>query len=206
MKFPNRTYTSVSDYLDGYKQEYTRAMESVDASLLQVVVDLFEKTYIQGSKAIVCGNGGSASIANHMVGDHGKIIQTDTNITARVISLCSNTEIMTAVANDISYDQIFSYPLRSLGSPGDVLLTISGSGESKNIINAILVAKELNMKVVCFTGFSGGKSAQLADINLHVNSENYGVVEDIHQALMQIISQYVRMKNMDPLLIPERFF
>ena len=84
-------------------------MALIDINSLEAAIDLFDNTYTQGSTAFVCGNGGSASIANHMVGDHVKIIQTDTEIKAKVISLCSNTEMMTAVANDISYNQIFSY-------------------------------------------------------------------------------------------------
>ena len=206
IKFPDRLYSNAKDYFQAYRKEHSRAMALIDVHLLEAAIELFDNTYTQGSTAFVCGNGGSAAIANHMVGDHSKIIQTDTEIKAKVISLCSNVEMMTAVSNDISYNQVFSYPLNSLGVSGDILLTISGSGNSKNIIEVILAAKKLDMKVISFTGFSGGESAELADINVHVSSKNYGVIEDIHQSLMQIISQFIRMKYMKPELIALRKF
>ena len=206
MTFPDTLFQTLPSYFDAYRREQRQAFEAVDNTLFEAAAGLIEATYINGHTVFVCGNGGSAAIANHMVCDHGKLVQTDTNIHAKIISLCNSSEMLTAIGNDISFDDVFAYPLRSLAEKGDVLLTISGSGESENIIKAIEVAKKSEMKVIAFTGFSGGKSAVLADVNVHVASDNYGIIEDIHQSLMQIIAQFIRMKNMAPELISERRF
>jgi len=206
MTFPDHSYSTASDYMNAYIIEHEKAFKAVDQSAFTAASELLDSTYQQGGTVFVCGNGGSAAVANHMVCDHGKLIQTDTQLRVKVISLCSSNELMTAISNDMSYDEVFSYPLRSLGQKGDVLLTISGSGESANIVRAIETAKEREMEVIAFTGFSGGKSAELSDINVHVPCDNYGIAEDIHQSLMQISAQYIRMKHMDKNLISKRKF
>ena len=94
--------------------------------------------------------------------------------------------------NDIGSEQMFSFQLESLGSEGDVLVAISSSGSSPNIINAVKTAKSLGMRTLSMTGFSGGETAKLADVSLHVDAQNYGVIEDAHQSLMHILAQYMR--------------
>ena len=113
----------------------------------------------------------------------------------RVMSLSHPIELITAIANDIEYAEIFVHQLRNAARPGDVLITISSSGDSENIVRALAWARDNGLGTISMTGFSGGRSAKLADINLHVAAENYGVVEDAHQALMHILSQYVRMSE-----------
>ncbi len=153
-----------------------------------------------------CGNGGSAAIANHLVCDHCKLVRTDTDLTPRIYSLSSTTEILTAVANDLSYDEVFAYQLAALAKPGDVLITISSSGDSENIVRAGRWAVDNGLPLISMTGFSGGRSAQIADVNLHVAAHNYGVIEDVHQALMHILAQYIRQAHMDEDLIRRRPF
>jgi len=101
---------------------------------------------------------------------------------------------------------VFSYQLDALGQPGDVLITISSSGDSENIVRAAQLAKENNMPVIAMTGFSGGRSAKIADVNLHVDADNYGVIEDVHQSLMHVLAQYVRQSHMDEAVIQQRKF
>ena len=93
-----------------------------------------------------------------------------------------------------------------MAQPGDVLLTISGSGTSRNIVKVIEAAQGLQLTTIAFTGFDGGKSGGMSDIHVHVPSDNYGIVEDIHQSLMQIVAQFIRMGHMDPQLVAERRF
>jgi phosphoheptose isomerase len=114
--------------------------------------------------------------------------------------------MITAIGNDISYDEIFVYQLRSLARPGDALVTISSSGNSENIVRAAAWAKGNGIPVISMTGFSGGRSASLADVNLHVMGDNYGVIEDVHQSLMHILAQYLRQAHMDEHLIGSRSF
>lgn len=206
MTFPDKLFSSMADYSDAYFGEYQKASASVDKAALTEAARRIEACYRRGATVFVCGNGGSTAIANHMVCDHGKLVQTDTDLVARVISLSNPTEMITAIGNDISYAEVFAYQLASLGRPGDVLVTISGSGDSPNVVRAIEVAREKGLESIAFTGFNGGRTAKMADVNLHVVADNYGIIEDVHQSLMQIIAQFIRLNNMPVELISERKF
>lgn len=206
MTFPDSRFSDVSDYATAYFSEVAKAAASIDKDKLNQAVQLLTQTYSDGGMLFSCGNGGSAAIANHLVCDHSKLVRTDTDLLSRVVSLSSTIEIITAIGNDISYDEIFSYQLKTLAKPGDVLITISSSGDSENIVRAALWAKENKIPVISMTGFSGGRSATIADINLHVAANNYGVIEDTHQSLMHILAQFVRQAHMDEHLIADRKF
>ena len=206
MAFPESQFLNIGDYANGYFSEVTKAAASVDEEKLGKAAEILTRVYTDGGMLFSCGNGGSAAIANHLVCDHCKLVRTDTNLTSRIVSLSSTIEMITAIGNDISYDEIFAYQLQTLAKPGDALITISSSGDSENIVRAALWAKENDIPVISMTGFTGGRSATIADINLHVAAENYGVVEDTHQSLMHILAQYVRQAHMDVELIPKRKF
>ena len=133
-------------------------------------------------------------------------MQTDTQLRPKVVSLSATIETITAIANDISYDEIFVYQLRTLAEPGDALITVSSSGDSENVVRACRWAKENGVATIAMTGFSGGRSATIADVNLHVAGDNYGVVEDVHQSLMHILAQFIRQAHMNAELIAERKF
>ena len=184
----------------------SRAAESIEDTKLQEAARILGVAFDQRASIYVCGNGGSAAISNHFICDHLKGVQTDTNVLPRVISLVSNMEIVTAVANDISYDDVFVYQLATLAASGDVLVTVSSSGDSENVVRAVQWAKNNSCKTISMTGFSGGRTAALADVNLHVEGDNYGIVEDIHQSLMHILAQFLRLQCMDADLIAERKF
>jgi len=115
-------------------------------------------------------------------------------------------ELITAIGNDIDFAEIFAYQVRTAARAGDALMTISSSGNSENIVRAIEWARRENIKTIAMTGFDGGRSAKLADINIYVPAQNYGVVEDIHQSIMHILAQYVRASLMDSGLIERRPF
>ena len=122
------------------------------------------------------------------------------------MSLSAHTEMNSALANDISYDEVFAYQLQSMARPGDVVWTVSSSGDSQNVVRALETAKELGLKSISFTGFDGGRSKVLADVNAHVRAQNYGVVEDMHMAFIHILTQFLRMTNMSPELVEGRKF
>jgi phosphoheptose isomerase len=206
MTFPDSKFPDISAFATAYFEQCKVAQASVDVGRLKVAFALLEKAYVRGAVVYVCGNGGSAGISNHLVCDHSKSGQMDTDLRPKVVSLATNMEMITAIANDISYDEIFVYQLKTLAEPGDVLLTISSSGDSENIVQAAQWAKDNGLSVIAFTGFDGGRSADLADINLHVDGDNYGVVEDTHQGLMHILAQFLRQSHMDDAVIPDRKF
>jgi phosphoheptose isomerase len=131
MTFPEKKFASVADYAVAYFDQAKAATASVDAEKLEAALKCLDAAYERGGTVYVCGNGGSASISNHLACDHSKGGQTDTDLRPKVVSLSTNMELITAIANDITYDDIFIYQLRTLAEDGDVLLTISSSGDSK---------------------------------------------------------------------------
>ena len=206
MTFPDQKYTAIGAFTDDYFAQYAKSAASVDRELLARATALLGDAYGRGATVYCCGNGGSAAISNHLVCDHQKGIQADTNVKPRVNSLSSNIEIITAIANDMSYDEVFVYQLQSMAQAGDVLITVSSSGDSENVVRAVKWARENGVDVIAMTGFAGGRSGQHATINLHVTGENYGVVEDVHQSLMHILAQYLRMEKMSDELVLDRKF
>ena len=197
----------MAGYLDAYFDLFRNAAAAVARERMQAAADAIIDVVARDGTIFSCGNGGSAAIANHLACDCLKGVRTGTTIKPRVSSLSATVELITAIANDIGYDDIFSYQLSSLARPGDVLITISSSGESRNIVNAIAWAKANGLRTIAMTGFKGGASAQAADINLHVDAHNYGIVEDIHQSMMHVLAQYVRHSHLaDPKLLGQKKF
>lgn len=206
MKFPSRKYPAASAYFDDYAREFGTALASVDRAAVDRAATLIAAAHGRDGTIWCCGNGGSAAIANHLVCDHTKGIHADTGLRPRVQSLSANIAVVTAIANDISYADVFAYQLRLGARPGDILITISASGDSENIVRAATAAREAGLPVIAMTGFEGGRSAKLADIHLHVAAQNYGVVEDAHQALMHVLAQYLRQAQMTAERVAEKKF
>ena len=205
-KFPKRRYDGIGSYCDDYVAQLAHAAASIDREKLADAAELLRRAFDDGAWLFVCGNGGSAAIANHLLCDFAKGIQTDTDILPRVVSLSANLELITAIANDISFEDCFIYQLRTAARRGDLLLSISSSGDSENIVRAVNWAAANGVQSICLTGFDGGRSAEGAAINIHVEGENYGVVEDTHQSIMHMLSQYLRQANMTEARIAERKF
>lgn len=206
MKFPTEPIASPGDFMRQYHDASEVARQSIDEAAFAAACDLLASAYRKGRTVFVCGNGGSTAIANHMVCDHGKLIATGTQLKPRIVSLSHANEMITAIANDIGYEAVFAHQLDLLARKGDVLVTISGSGASPNIVRAIEKAGEIGMRTLAMTAFGGGESRQRSDVSLHVKTENYGIAEDIHQSLMQMIAQFIRLQHLDPETIPTARF
>jgi phosphoheptose isomerase len=206
MTFPDSRYARILPYADDYFERVAHAARSLDRSLLERAADTLDDAYRTGHTVFACGNGGSASISNHLACDHLKGIQTDTDLAPRATSLSANVELISAIANDIGYEDVFVYQLRTLARPGDCLMTISSSGDSENVARAMAWARENGLSTIALTGFEGGRTGALADIHLHVAGDNYGVVEDVHQSIMHVLAQYLRQRHMEPGRIAERKF
>lgn len=205
-RFPGRKTADIAEYFDGYAAELTRAASTVSRDALHAAQALLKDCMRRDNNVFSCGNGGSAAIANHLVCDFGKGMRADTTLRPRVRSLSSGPEILTAIGNDLSYADTFSHQLEGFGRPGDLLISVSSSGDSENIVRAVQWAKDNGMGTIAMTGFAGGRSAALADVSLHVASENYGVVEDMHQSLMHALAQFVRQSLMSEDLVLKRKF
>ena len=173
----------------------TRPPRSIPLSLDRATEVLLD-AYTQGRLVFSCGNGGSAAVANHLQCDHLKGVRNGTDLQSRVISLSSNVELLTAIANDVGYHDSFAYQLRAQSQPGDVLIVISSSGCSPNILRALQWACDNGLRTIALTGFDGGDARSIAEIAVHVESANYGIVEDLHQSIMHAMAQYIRQTRM----------
>ena len=204
--FPEKTYPDANQYASGYLAELTRAAGAIDGKAVGAAAELLKAAITADRTVFACGNGGSAAISNHLLCDFAKGIQTDTPLRPKVVSFSSHVEMITAIGNDISFEEVFAFQLRTAARPGDLLLTISSSGNSENIVRCLQWARDNGVKSIALTGFDGGRSAKLADVNIHVPAHNYGVVEDLHQSTMHILAQSLRMMHMNPDLIGTRKF
>lgn len=167
------------DYLD----RVCREIQGLDLGQLQAFSQLVEDAYHAGKFVFIIGNGGSGANASHLSEDLAKCTLRDFESQKRlkVLSLTDNTAGIMAWANDEGYDRIFVEQLKNLASPGDVLLAISGSGNSPNILKAVEWANAHEMKTLGITGFGGGKLKPLAHLNFHVGIDDMGIVESLHQ-------------------------
>ena len=206
MTFPDQKFSDAGAYSKAYFEAYAKAAASVDGDKLTKAIEILTTTYETGGTLYVCGNGGSASISNHLACDHGKLLATDTELLPHVHSLAANVEVITAIANDISYDEVFVHQLRLSAGPGDVVMTVSSSGNSENVVRAAQWGRDQGLEVISLTGFDGGRTAEIASVNLHVDGDNYGVIEDVHQSLMHLMGQYMRQARMDESTIKDRKF
>lgn len=194
--FPDRLIPDAGSYADEYFQRLAAAAATVDRGKIAAAGKLMAEIIQNGGRIYSCGNGGSAAIANHLVCDCLKGIRTGTDIKPKVHSFSTTVELLTAIVNDIGSEEMFSFQLESMGEAGDLLIAISSSGSSPNIVRAIETAKRMNIRTIAFTGFNGGRSRLEADVSLHVDCENYGIIEDVHQSLMHILAQYARHRQL----------
>jgi len=196
VKFPADRHTNAGTYFSEYAKELARASESVDLATMESAAKILIDAYTSSARMFSCGNGGSASIANHMQCDHVKGIRTATDLAPSVLSLSTNVELLTAIANDIGYHDVFVYQLQSQSRPGDVLIAVSSSGRSRNIVDALSWARDHGLRTIAITGFDGGAARTTAEVAIHVDSTNYGIVEDLHQAIMHALAQYIRQSRL----------
>ncbi|MDG2229724.1 MAG: SIS domain-containing protein [Gammaproteobacteria bacterium] len=194
--FPDSKDLSLKEFLISYSEILKKSLEDIEADQLNEVFKALAKSVESGATIFTCGNGGSSSIAEHLVCDFIKGTSTDSKIDPKVFPLLT-TPVITAIANDIDYEDIFSYQIQKYANKGDVLLSVSSSGNSPNIIKAIEISKKIGLITISFVGFDGGKAREISDFALHVNSNNYGICEDAHHSLMHIFAQYLRLQYID---------
>lgn len=188
--------------VDSYIVELKKSIDSLDKKAIAYVINLLLEAYKNGKKVFIFGNGGSASIASHMACDLSKGTLSreydEKEKRFRVISLTDNIPLITAYANDLSYEDIFIQQLRNLVDKDDVVIALSGSGNSRNVIKAVQYAKRNGAKTIGFLGFkTGGRLAKVVDCAVIAASNHYGPCEDIQLILDHIItSTLARMKHL----------
>jgi len=192
--FPEKKDLSLEDFTKSYTKLLAESVLAIDFNILENIVSLITGSVNRASTIYTCGNGGSSSIAEHLVCDFVKGISTNTDLQPRVFSLLS-TPILTATANDISYDEVFSFQIEKYGKENDLLISVSSSGNSENILRVIRKAKSMGIPTISFVGFDGGKVKEESDLSVHVKVDNYGLAEDSHHMLMHILAQFIRLKS-----------
>jgi len=205
-RFPEHRFDRADAYGGAYVAELSRAFGTVNLEQISRAADILVDAYHRDAAVFACGNGGSASIANHMQCDHVKGVRNGTDLVTRVYSLSTNVELLSAIANDLGYDSVFEYQLQSQARPGDVLVAVSSSGRSPNIVRALDWAEASGMQTIALTGFEGEPARWRATASIHVDSANYGIIEDVHQACMHLLAQYVRQSRMTPDAVASQTF
>lgn len=183
--------TSLTNNINRYTNDLSRIMSDFDWTPVHELANDLLRCWIEQRQFFICGNGGSAANALHIANDflygisktHGKAIKCH--------ALSANNAIMTCLANDTGYDNIFAGQLSVLGNPGDVLLVMSGSGNSPNIIQAIKSAKEMGIKSYGILGYCGGKAKEMVDTPIHFEINDMQISEDMQIIVSHIISQWL---------------
>jgi len=179
------------EFVENYYQQYIRVLNAFDKSSLEPVLDTFLDVRDKGGTLWVAGNGGSAAIGDHTVCDVTKGTHTEGQPTIKSISLTSNTAMLTALGNDLDYEQVFSQQLKYYLGKNDALLLVSSSGNSPNVVKACEYANSRGVPTIAFVGFKGGKLRDIAKHCVWIPIENYGMAEDAHQSLMHVTTQYI---------------
>jgi D-sedoheptulose 7-phosphate isomerase len=177
----------VKDYIDKLQQ----GLRKISPQHIAQLVDALEEARIQQKMIFIIGNGGSAATASHMANDLQKLASKGKVPAFRAIALTDNVPLMTAWANDEDYTAIFVRQLEALASQGDILIAITGSGNSPNIVRSMKWAQDNQLKTIALLGFNGGKAGQIADHVLLFAENHYGRVEDAHMILEHMIANYL---------------
>ena len=179
-----------------YKNQMIKACQSLDITNLEKIEKIIYEKIKKNKQIFTCGNGGAASVSNHFLCDFNKGIKISSNskLKPKVISLSSDLENILAISNDISFEEIFKFQLENYYKRGDLLLTFSCSGTSKNILTVLKFAKLKGLTTISFTGFASKKYQKISDMNFNIGIKNYGISEDFFQIIMHMLSQSIRSK------------
>jgi len=172
--------TKIQFTIKNYFDSHTSLFKKMDLAEINTAIELLKSKYLAGNKIITCGNGGSAYTASHYITDWNKMVNIATGNKFHGISLCDNIGLITAFGNDLSYEEIFSGQLKSIMEPGDLLVAVSGSGNSPNVIKAIEYANSIGAQTLAIVGYDGGKAKQIAKNFVWVPSFDMQLCEDIH--------------------------
>ena len=177
-----------------YRRQLITCWKALDMAAIARIARLVENARDQGRQVLVMGNGGSAATASHIAVDLSKTAAVKGKPLLRCISLTDNVPYLTAIGNDLGYNKVFVRQMENLVRKDDVVILVSGSGNSPNILEAAKYAKAQGASTVGLLGFDGGRLKSLVDISFIVHSDQYGIVEDIHLGINHILAFYLKQK------------
>jgi len=180
----------IRQYCETYRTEGASALAGIDCELIETAISWIGEARDTDRCIFVCGNGGSASTASHFATDLGKGASYNRTKRFRVQALTDSLSTITAYGNDVSYDCIFAEQLKNAAKPNDILVCISGSGNSPNVIEAARVARRMGCRVIALTGRDGGKLASEADLHIATGQPHMGRIEDLHLIICHMIGYY----------------
>src|SRR5579884_51864 len=185
-------YQAMRNHVDDYIGRLEKALDGLPRDRLGELGAILMRAYRNDKQVFTIGNGGSSSTASHMAADLAKNTIGPNMKRFRITSLNDNASIVTALANDLGYEKVFSEQLINVIGPGDVLIVVSASGNSPNVLDAIRYARRQSAQTVGLLGFTGGEAAGLVDLPIVVDSDDYGIVEDVHLAINHMLVGYFR--------------
>lgn len=168
------------EQIKNYIEMEREVLSSLSPESICRVMNVLEDARLKGKRIFICGNGGSASTASHFECDFNKGISYDQKVKYDFECLSDNVPMMMAIANDIGYDDIFVVPLKNKLKSGDIVIGISGSGNSENVVRAITYGNEIGAETIALVGYDGGRLKEIAKYFIHVNVDNMQIVEDVH--------------------------
>jgi D-sedoheptulose 7-phosphate isomerase len=174
-------------YPERYRSELLKTIEAIDLERVEQALEWFREARTQGRQIFVCGNGGSAATASHFVTDMVKGASYDRPVRFRILALTESVPTITAYANDVDFEAIFVEQLKNFAQPGDLVMGISGSGNSPNVLRAIEYANSIGCRTLALTGRDGGKLGRMAQLNIQVAEPHMGRIEDAHLVVCHMI-------------------
>jgi D-sedoheptulose 7-phosphate isomerase len=173
-----------------YKAELLRAIDSIDLDKVGQAIEVLKQARDEGRRIFVCGNGGSASTASHFATDLVKGASYGRDRRFRIMALTDSLPTITAYSNDVGYECVFVEQLKNFAEPGDVVVAISGSGNSLNVLRAVEYAASIGCRTIALSGRDGGKLGALAQLNVQVSHPHMGRIEDGHLVVLHMIGYY----------------
>ena len=181
--------------LTDYTERISKAIEKIDVENWNRSAELIYEVWKNNGNVYLAGNGGSASTVNHFLVDWTKGLSHVCGKALKAHSLVSDLPTITAISNDIDYEKVFSEQLSYFANRGDLLLTVSGSGNSRNLIDLVITAQSLDLKTIALTGFDGGRLGELVDINANVHFDNMQIVEDVHSMFGHFVLEFIHTQQ-----------
>ncbi len=173
-----------------YKGELVRALETIDLDKVRQAIEILAQARDRGRRIFICGNGGSASTASHFATDLVKGASFGRKTRFRVMALTDSLPTITAYSNDVGYECVFVEQLKNFGEPEDVVVAISSSGNSPNVLRALEYANSIGCRTIALTGRDGGQLGPLAQLNIQVTHPHTGRIEDLHMIVAHMIGYY----------------